>query len=113
MKAIQIIITTNKCFVEDPELDKLIEKFKFQLHPITNEPFKREIIEFHRYNIPTFPFSKEETNYHNLLDKSNLILLTGGTGTGKTLLIPYFTLSYFIKKGSSKKVMYGSKKAQI
>ena len=85
------------------------------INPITKRYYSRNVIEYLQYIKGNSPYGKEailpaaqkniENDIYNKLENSQVLLLTGHTGSGKTVLVPYYVLKYFIKKGSQKKVV--------
>jgi HrpA-like RNA helicase len=65
---------------------------------ITNKPFSSEYINFASKwgKLPMYKDKRSVSNFFELLDSCQVVLLVSGTGSGKTVLVPKFFLKYII-----------------
>jgi HrpA-like RNA helicase len=93
-------MTKVKMDLKDP-LDSKGKNLNF----INNNKYSNEYKELAK-KWSTLPIYKESNikKIFNLIDKNQVILLTSGTGSGKTVIMPKLLIRYFMSKGLTGKV---------
>jgi pre-mRNA-splicing factor ATP-dependent RNA helicase DHX15/PRP43 len=64
---------------------------------LTNKPYSDQYIEMAKKwsKLPLYNTMEAVSDFFNLLDSKQVILLISGTGSGKTVIVPKFVLKYF------------------
>lgn len=94
-------MTKVKIDLKDP-LDAKAKGLNF----INNNKYSNEYKELAKKwsALPIYNNTKYVKQIFNLIDKKQVILLTSGTGSGKTVIMPKFLIKYFMSKGLTGKV---------
>ena len=80
-------------------MEDILNKDGKGLNFITNNPYSDKYKKLAEYwsKLPIYTDKKNVEYFFNLLKEKQVILLSSGTGSGKTVIIPKFLLKYILK----------------